>query len=439
MKRKTTILLSSILAGSLLVGGAFAAYAVVDNANAIKVQVTPGAPIVPDTQVELNWGEKVHANISGLERNKIERLAYVTVKSDVDYEGIFSLVMEDATEGKVPNSKALFDYLEVYTYQGKVDLDEGEIPEGAVELEDLRILPATPVDDDGNKGYDLHVATDSDGKQFSIFIKLVCEEEDLGEMTDDVVEFTLDWGMNDDGHSHPATPSEVPATDPGYYLVGIFNGWTPYTSAKFSATNVEGELLLSNVTLAATDEFKAYQIVSQGEPAWIPGGEAANVTVPAGTYDILFAPTYRADWETGLGNEGQFGRVGYFWFMPKSVTPDPEPSVDPSVDPEPSQDPEPTVIPENVIWGTTDGNTWEVLAELVVNPGDASERMVTGLNLAQGTVFAVHLGGDNWTKYIKPGSPAAANFGLEGENILVNTAGSYTFYCSTEGIWAVAA
>lgn len=440
MKRKTTILLSSILAGSLLVGGAFAAYAVTDNANAIKVQVTPGAPVVPDTQVELTWGEKVHANISGLERNKLTRLAYVTVVSDVDYTGLLQLAMEDVTEGKAPEAKAMFDYLEVYTYEGKVDLDEeGNLPEGATEIEELRILPATALDDDGNKSYKLEVDSDSEGVKFSMFVKLVCEEEYLGQMTDDVVEFTIDWNMNDDGESYPATPSDVPATAPGYYLVGSFSGWTPYESKQFTQTAQVGELRLDNITFGETDEFKAYQIVSQGEPAWIPGGEAANVTVPAGTYDILFAPTYRADWETGSGNEGQFGRVGYFWFMPKSVTPDPEPGTSeiPTSETPTSDIPEPTLT-DYVIWGSEDGTTWGALAPLVENTGSENEEyMALNVSLSQGTEFVMHLVGDTWVKNLKTGQGSAdANFTTnDSGNLVCSVAGSYDFYVAAEGIW----
>ena len=75
MKRKSIILLSSILAGSLLVGGAFAAYAVTDNADPFGINVTPGN-IDEDTTkyVTLSWGESTNLEGVGLLKvNKIVR------------------------------------------------------------------------------------------------------------------------------------------------------------------------------------------------------------------------------------------------------------------------------------------------------------------------------------------------------------------------------
>ena len=68
LKKKTLILAGAILAGAALVGGTFAAWAVTDNADPFAIKITPGDLTIGTTKsVTLEWGEtRSLTNISGL-------------------------------------------------------------------------------------------------------------------------------------------------------------------------------------------------------------------------------------------------------------------------------------------------------------------------------------------------------------------------------------
>lgn len=68
MKRKSIFLLGAILAGSALVGGTFAAWAVTDNASPIDIKITPGTvPTGNTTYVTLEYGDRELINVEGLQ------------------------------------------------------------------------------------------------------------------------------------------------------------------------------------------------------------------------------------------------------------------------------------------------------------------------------------------------------------------------------------
>lgn len=316
MKRKTTILLSSILAGSLLVGGAFAAYAVTDKAGARVITVTPGTPVIPDKEVELNWGDSSthQETISGLAANVLVRAAHVSLKASVDYTGKFSVALANKSEAH--DGQNLIDNLEVYVYQGNVQLDdEGKIPTEAVKKGEIT---KTTEKEEGIKNWSTLVpVTSTTSPDYSVFVRIVVDDDKFGQLSNDQVTVTLDWGKGseEDYYVEDATPT----TDPGYYLVGSFNNWGTFSEYKFETTGNPDELKVTGVTLAATDEFKVKQLTT-GDAVWFPS-YGDNVTVPAGKYDILFRSTYYANWETGATSEGMFGRVGYFWFIPYGDAP----------------------------------------------------------------------------------------------------------------------
>ena len=264
MKRKTIILLSSVLAGSLLVGGAFAAYAVTDNADPIGVDVKTQAPD-QDTPVTLTWGAKEHANIPDLDSGKYAKAGYFTVKSDIAYEGIFSVKMEDKTPQAIIDAKGtespvfLFDNLEVFVYSGNVVLTDGELPaELPAGVELVGSISTNQAAVDGVKTWSKNVASDLDGKVFSVLVKSEATDDVLGQLSQDVVRLTIDWGMGPD--SHEAEPEVLTA---GYYLVGINDVWDikaeynlKYTVVPHEQAEDETYYTIENVQMAKDETFK---------------------------------------------------------------------------------------------------------------------------------------------------------------------------------------
>lgn len=511
MKRKTIVLLSSVMASALLVGGAFAAYAVIDHAEEKGIYTTPGT-ITPEQQVTLEWGAATGLSDVGdlvpATPKKAGEVVLVATPNDANiYTGNLLVHYEDRTTVAEALREAKFiDYLNVYVYEGSLEepdetklvgdliaqetntvysknivatgnaagkvysifIELDEAAESVVEkIQNDRVYvgfdwnkadgdyyPVTPVVEDGyylvgtmnewteNNNYKFTLNTESEheneyylknvvlGATDEFKAKYHADEEawfpdgednniKVPTGTYDVYFSSVlrdDWATGEtwgdafgrEGYfwfdpssvtpePEPGTSivpsvdpasedptSETPVTEPGYYLVGNMNGWAPNASAKFTATAVEGEYLLSDVVLAAGNEFKGYQIVNQGDPVWIPGGDAANASAEAGTYDILFSPTDRGDWATGEEHEGQFGLIGHFWMMPKSVTPEPGTSEVPTSETPTSEEPtsEQPVIATK--YGLYDVTNSVLLANLV----DMEEKDYQGRD--QASALAVH-------------------------------------------------
>ena len=151
MKRKTIVLLSSIMAGALLVGGSFATFfAVTDEADPDGRNVTPGT-LHDDTTtyVTLTWGTKTLNDIENLKVGENRKLGVVGLKSTLDggYNGLFTVSLTDKTvrTAAEAGNKKLIDYLTVSVYDGEKNLvvppqseEATALPEGAlVEDDDL--------------------------------------------------------------------------------------------------------------------------------------------------------------------------------------------------------------------------------------------------------------------------------------------------------------
>ena len=204
--------MSSILAGSLLVGGAFAAYAVTDNADPFGINVTPGN-IDEDTTkyVTLNWGETT--NLEGVGLLKVDenrKVGVVSLASTKAYTGVFSLELKDNTANR-SNNDYLFNHLEVFIYQGNVDLDERNLPAtGLVEKIDKGAVESTP----RVKNLQFNADGTASGTEYTIFVHLDSgAASNFAFMSNDVVRITVDWGAKD-GEELNATPVYVakPAT-----------------------------------------------------------------------------------------------------------------------------------------------------------------------------------------------------------------------------------
>ncbi len=331
MKRKTIVLLSSVMASALLVGGAFAAYAVTDNAEERGIYTTPGT-ITPTQTVTLEWGTAAGlSDVSDLvpaTPKKAGEVSLVATANDANiYTGNLLVHYEDRTTIPEAQREAKFiDYLNVYVYEGSLEEPDADKLVGSLIAQEANSTLSKNIEATGTAA----------GKLYSIFIELDTAAQTVVEkIQNDRVYVGFDWNKAN-GDYNPVDPT----IEDGYYLVGSMNNWAANNNYKLTANTQaesENEYYITDVVLAATDEFK---VKYHGDPeAWFPDGEDNNVQVPEGTYDIYFSSVYRADWATGVTYEDAFGREGYFWFSPKSVTPTPTPggSETPSVDPGQSQ------------------------------------------------------------------------------------------------------
>lgn len=332
MKRKTIVLLSSVMASALLVGGAFAAYAVIDNAEERGIYTTPGT-ITPEHTVTLEWGTGATLNdVSDLVPATPKKAGEVKLVATTDdqnaYVGNLHVRYDDRTTVAEALREAKFiDYLNVYVYEGSLE-----------EPDETKLVGSLIAQQANASEYakNIEATGTAAGKLYSIFIELDTAAQPVVEkIQNDRVYVGFDWNKAE-GDYYPVDPT----IEDGYYLVGSMNEWTENNNYKFALQ--EGgqhdvEYLLSSVVITATDEFKAKYHAE--EPAWYPEGEDNNLKVGAGTYDIYFSPNHYDDWETGVTYEDAFGLIGHYWFVPKSVTPTPTPggSETPSVDPGESQ------------------------------------------------------------------------------------------------------
>lgn len=120
------------MAGSLLVGGAFAIYAVTDNADPFGINVTPGNLDEDKTDyVTLSWGSSTSlSGVGNLELGENRKAGVVALESTVKYpNGVFTLTIEDKTSvAKETTDAKLFDLLEVRVYSGDENLNGKALP-----------------------------------------------------------------------------------------------------------------------------------------------------------------------------------------------------------------------------------------------------------------------------------------------------------------------
>lgn len=205
MKRKSIILLSSILAGSLLVGGAFAAYAVTDNADPFGINVTPGNLDEDDTQyVTLEWGATT--NLEGVGLLKVgenRKVGVVSLVSTPTHEGKFSLSIRDLTEEASTVSATrddyLLDYLNIKVYAGSLSLKgDGSLPDGTPVEEIAKSASEEKEGLGGTKSLEFNATGTTTGAEYTIFLTL--DESALPfytQMANDKVRLEVDWGKKD--------------------------------------------------------------------------------------------------------------------------------------------------------------------------------------------------------------------------------------------------
>ena len=205
---KKVLILSSIFAASALVGGTFAAYAVNDMADPVKVTVQVDEH-AGDTPVTLTWGDNTIMDLEEITPGNIYRPATLLLKSSLDYTGELTIGIEDTTEEKIYTSHYLADYLKVYIYEGlNQDLPENTLPStGLVASSTLGQRTLTYKSAQGN----------AEGVPYSIFISFDISALSVYHTIEhDEVTLSLDWN---------AASEDVPTPVLGSNKVYLASNW----------------------------------------------------------------------------------------------------------------------------------------------------------------------------------------------------------------------
>ena len=194
MKRKAIILLSSVMASALLVGGVFATFAVTDNADPLGINIAMTELDEDQTDyVTLKWGQSTTLNTVGkLGAGENRKVGVVSLEATQNYSGLLSARLDHVSPDKTTEKK-LLDYLTVRVYLGgALEIKaNGDLPDGEPILtigKDLQ-TPAT-------SGQATAVGSVA-GTEYSIFVSL--DEQAgtpaiLADVSADKVAFTVDWG-----------------------------------------------------------------------------------------------------------------------------------------------------------------------------------------------------------------------------------------------------
>ena len=205
MKKKLIALLSSVLSGALIVGGAFAAtkLAVTDTADPIVAQITGGTLSGGDTTkaITLKWGTGTNLeSVENMKDGKSYKVGEVKLQTQSDdnasyANGTLSVKLTTSATG---NPK-LIDYLSVNVYQDSQSIGEGDT------------LPAAAAISGGtlnrqygetSKNYEINpsVTGTSDGQIYSLFVSLNCNSDTAiyAQVKNDVVYIRADWVPNSD-------------------------------------------------------------------------------------------------------------------------------------------------------------------------------------------------------------------------------------------------
>ena len=103
---------------------------------------------------------------------------------------------------------------------------------------------------------------------------------------------------------YTATFDAVAKYEAGYYVVGTMNNWAIDPAYKLAANPaVEGEYMLNDLALTASDEIKIVYAEPGKGKKWFPDGMGNNMSFPTdGSYNIYFRPDGQGgdDWYNGL-------------------------------------------------------------------------------------------------------------------------------------------
>ena len=282
MKRKTIVLLSSVMAGALLVGGVFAVnYAITDNALPIGANVTPGDLDVDDTTyATLTWGETTALNdVGNIKVGENRKVGVVSLRSTVNYEGILKVSIKDVTTSKTTTDPYLLDYVNVNVFRGDLDLNEGALPTSPEAS--LKILKSDSRDsgDVVRKTKSTEVVGNPAGAEYSVFVTLDSSASPIFEkIENDKILLEVDWNPKSDDELKESTVYYVNSNNWENVYMFTWNGSA--TNAAFPG--VKMVKAYDNVyRLAAPVGTMKNVIFSNG-----PAGEEGH----AQTADLDFAP-----------------------------------------------------------------------------------------------------------------------------------------------------
>jgi len=211
---KKVLLISTIFAASLLVGGTFAAYAVTDKAGARQITIYP-EQTPPAKQVTLEWGDNVCSDLEDIVPDHIYKPATVFLRASEEYTGQLEINIADDSTNKTNTSTYLKDYLRVYIYEGvNDDVEEGHLPtSGLVASSSLGQYELI---------YD-SAHGDTEGIPYSIYIEFVDVSMSVfSVIQNDVVSLTIDWNAAADDEPEPG-PGPTPVT--GTNKVYLASNW----------------------------------------------------------------------------------------------------------------------------------------------------------------------------------------------------------------------
>lgn len=201
MKRKSLFLLGAILAGSALVGGTFAAWAVTDNADPFNIKITPGTIHTgSNTYVTLEYGTKELINVEGLQAGQTVGPYRLGVRATVDGAESFSRGVLSLQLSGVAN-ETLINYVTVQakTYE-IVPNEEDPVETLQVTLNKNNLTgtykPTLPSGTE--KLVYFYVTLDTSAKEVYSTIK------------DQQITLSVDWG-------HDLTPSEIVTSETYYF------------------------------------------------------------------------------------------------------------------------------------------------------------------------------------------------------------------------------
>lgn len=237
MKRAGKLVVGAIAAISLLAGGTFAAFAVVDNADAIGIKVTPGSLTEAETgeRITLNWGTNAIANVENLGLGATKKVGTLSLRAEysaaklpnndpyVSYTGLLDVEVQDITVRGAghENDPKFIDYLTVNVVEN--DIAENAFA-GATKLVPNKV---------GNISH--YTATglpDDDGKTYSVFVTLSEDASPVyNTIKTDQVYLSFNWNKAD-------ADSNEDTTTKTYYLYDEENvfGGTAYAYAWAGAT-----------------------------------------------------------------------------------------------------------------------------------------------------------------------------------------------------------
>jgi len=296
MKRKSIILLSSILAGSLLVGGAFAAYAVTDNADPFGINVTPGN--VDDdktTYVTLEWGGSTSlGGVGMLKIGENRKVGVVSLVSSKNYTGTFQVTISDQTDDRTAG-EYLFNYLSVAVYQGNVDLvpETGALPEGSHAAD---ITKGAVSSGDREKEAHFNAPGTPAGTEYSIFVTLdSAVSPTLFEgMANDKVRLEVDWSKKD---------SDIVASTKPVFYDNTSTNWSKVYAFAWTGSTVNAEWPGVEMTLYKGKVFNGLVSVGMENIIFNNGGkgegnQTADISMlSTAEYASKYDPSERTLWD----------------------------------------------------------------------------------------------------------------------------------------------